>query len=163
MEIINKKGYEDYLIKAILCEDNKTVVTGFYTAKVNPNNNEEYIPYIKPLYEETNYEINPFTICKNTNIKDKNKKDVYEFDLVNIYKMGQLEGIGYVTFDSFYNGCIVRTLSGMYNLNNIQIEVIGNVILNDDDYNYFEKKSNKINENSFIDKSICIKRKPLKF
>ena len=83
--------------------------------------------------------------------------------MVNIYKMGQLEGIGYVTFDSFYNGCIVRTLSGMYNLSNIQIEVIGNVILNDDDYNYFEKKSNKINENSFIDKSICIKRKPLKF
>lgn len=162
MEILNKKGYKDYLIKAILCEDNKTVITGFYTAKVNPNNNEEYIPYIKPLYEETNYEINPFTICKNTNIKDKNKKDVYEFDLVNIYKMGQLDGIGYVTFDSFYNGCIVRTLSGMYNLSNIEIEVIGNVILNDKDYKTFYKIAEDMNKNSFIDNSSCTKRKSLK-
>lgn len=158
MEYIKSYNYEYSLVKAeTVGYDKNKFITGFYIAKLNEDKNK-WINCVCDVDETNNpqfYEVNPYTICRNTCIKDKNKNYIFEFDLVKVYTMGQFENYAYIEHSELYNSFIARTQSGgFYHLDRMQFEIIGN-IFNDEDYKLFEEKGKEIALNFKEDYSRC--------
>lgn len=165
MNNVTVYNYEFSLVKAeTVGYDENKFIKGFYIARLNKEKNQ-YISCVCDVDETDNpqfYEVNPYTICRNTCIKDKNKNYIYEFDLVKVYSMGQLENYAYIEYSELYNGFIARTQSGgFYYLDKMQLEVIGNIFSNED-YELFEEKGKEIALNFKEDYSRCYYSKQIK-
>lgn len=139
-------------------EDEK-IIEGYYMPKIKifENGEKAQVDYVCDKNETENpqwYEINSYTICRNTGLKDKNSKFMFEYDLVKLYLNGQFEGYAYIEFSEFYQGFIARTNSGGFYYMNCgkSFEIIGNVVLNDEDYEFFEGQNI---DKTFIDNSRC--------
>lgn len=128
---------ELYKCKAVLFEDDKTIVYGYYS-RIDGHN---FIDGVA---------INPYTLCRNTGVPIKTGGYLYEWDLIE-YKTGVTDWeMGFIEWDE-YNKCYsIRTslnYSSKRNIRGIEIRVIGNVILNYSDMKRMQDYSNKEDAN----------------
>ena len=106
-----------------------------------------------------NFIINPYTICRNSCITDKNGMYVYEYDLLKLTHGMKSSCFGFLVWDEFYKAWKIRRRTdrtAYYNVYEWTIEVVGNVILNEADaeiiYNQEREEDSK---ETFIDNSYC--------
>lgn len=127
---------ELYKCKAILLEDDETVLHGFYANNKGVRKEtdciwiDEHDPDVDDNYPMF-YEINPYTICRNTGIKIKSEY-VYEFDLVEFKNGMTAARMGYVDWDDYSKAYVIRTSlnsSQCVQLRLYDITVIGNIML----------------------------------
>lgn len=145
---------ELYKCKAILLEDDKTVLHGFYSYHSSKGHTSHSL-YVDEFDHEMNdvystaYEINPYTLCRNTGIKIKNEY-LYEYDLV-LYKNGLAKPeLGYVDFDDFQKSYVLRTslnYTSYKELRLFDLEKVGNIVLFDDDYKRMQEYSDRRESN----------------
>ncbi|MDO3682203.1 hypothetical protein [Paenibacillus ehimensis] len=139
-----------YKCKAISLADDETVLHGYYSYHSSGSHNDhsilvdEYDDEIGRVYANM-YEINPYTICRNTGIKIKNDY-LYEFDLV-LYRNGLSKSeLGYVDFDDFQKSYVLRTslnYTSYKELRLFDLEKVGNIVLSHDDYKRMQKYSDE--------------------
>lgn len=142
-------------VKALpLDENKKDIVTGCCDWSYI---SQEYT--VRDCYTKKNVIINPYTICRNSCITDKNGIYIYEYDLLKLTHSLKSTCYGFLFWDDFYKSWKIRRRTDRTAYNNITdwtIEVIGNVILNDADaeiiYNQEKEEDNK---ETFIDRSYC--------
>lgn len=153
---------ESFKCKAILLEDDKTVIHGFYSyhaSKSHTSHNlfvDEFDQEMDDVYPSA-YEINPYTLCRNTGIKVKNDY-LYEFDLV-LYSNGLSKSeLGCVSFDDLQKSYVLRTslnYSSYKELRLFNLEIAGNIVLNNDDYkrmqDYSDKRDNDYSPNPKVE------------
>lgn len=137
---------EIYKVKAVCMDDDEAVVCGYYYRNVCDFVDVENGDYEKGLEcPTTAYEVDPYTLCRNTGIK-VGDECLYEFDLVT-YKepMGTKTCMGYVTFDLFTNSWCVRTSFNFSSKRALRscgsVAVVGNVMLSGDDAKKFQDYS----------------------
>ena len=104
-------------------------------------------------------DVNPYTICRNSGIKDKNGAYVFEYDLLKLTHGMKNSCYGFLVWDEFYKSWKIRRRTDRTAYNNIDewtIETVGNIVLNDSDAEiiYQQEKAEDSNE-SFIDNSYC--------
>jgi len=146
----SKVDPELYKCKAISLSDDETVLNGYYSYHSSGSYRDHSIlvdeldAEIGRVYANM-YEINPYTICRNTGIKLKDEY-LYEFDLVQ-YKNGLSSvSLGYIDWDDFKKSYVIRTslnYSSCVEIRNYDLEVVGNVILNKDDCNRMQAYSDE--------------------
>ncbi|MEC0211858.1 hypothetical protein P4H70_23225 [Paenibacillus ehimensis] len=153
---MNKSKFnpELYKCKAISLADNKTVLNGYYSYHSSGSYSDhsilvdEYDDEIGRVYANM-YEINPYTICRNTGIKINNDY-LYEFDLV-LYRNGlSRPELGYVDFDDFQKSYVLRTslnYTSYKELRLFDLEKVGNIVLSDDDYKRMQEYSDQRDSN----------------
>ena len=140
------------LVKALDVEYEK-VVTGFYKAN--------YKHFVFDIFANIPHdvEINPYTVCRNSGVKDKNGKYVFEYDLLKLTHGIKSTRYGFLIWDEFYKSWKIRCRtdrSAFQNLEDWTIETVGNVILNDADAEIIYKQERaEDGEESFIDNSYC--------
>ena len=105
-------------------------------------------------------EINPYTVCRNSGIKDKNKKFVFEYDLLKLSNyFGQDEEYGFLVWDEFYGKWKIRRFtefSGSCDVEKFSIEAVGNIVLYDKDAEIIYKQDKAEKEREIIiDRSYC--------
>lgn len=141
------------LVKALTVAT-ETSACGYYFT----NDNGRFI-YDVSQKSSTPISINPYTVCRNSGIKDKNENFVFEYDLLKVTHSLQPSFYGYLVWDEFYRSWKIRrrTDSTAYcDVDKFQIEVIGNIILNDDDLDIiFKQEKEEDNQKTFIDNSYC--------
>lgn len=140
-ELSSKFDPMGYSVKALLAEDNETIVTGWLSMR---NGN---VPFVTEDGEQF-WKVNPYGICVNTRIPVGDTY-LYEFDLVE-YKEPLSSGIqmGYITFDLFSNSWVIRTSFNFSSISALKkcvdLKIIGNVDLSDTDVERFQKYSDDI-------------------
>lgn len=104
-------------------------------------------------------QINPYTVCRNSGIKDKNGKFVFEYDLLKLTHGMKSSCYGFLVWDEFYKSWKIRRRTDRTAYNNVDewtIEVVGNIVLNDADAEViFKQEKAEDSEESFIDNSYC--------
>lgn len=140
------------LVKALDVEYDKVVV-GYYKAA--------YKHFVFDVFADIPHdvEINPYTVCRNSGIKDKNGKDVFEYDLLKLTHGMKSTRYGFLVWDEFYKSWKIRCRTdrtAFQDLDKWIIESVGNIILNDADTEiiYNQEKAEDA-EDSFIDNSYC--------
>lgn len=136
---------ELYKVKALTIVDEK-IVHGYYYKNVChyvdvPNENFEE----KLEHPIKTFEINPYTICRNTGIKINNSY-LYEFDLIEYSNGVSRPEVGFVEWDNFNNRYSIRSslnYKGRREMKSYKINIIGNMVLMDDDYTKMQKYSDK--------------------
>lgn len=118
---------------------------------------EEYT--VRDYKTKKNVIINPYTICRNSCITDKNGMYVYEYDLLKLTHGMKSSCYGFLVWDDFYKEWKIRRRTDRTAYNNLKdwtIEVVGNIILNDADAKiiYNQEKEEDAKE-TFIDNSYC--------
>lgn len=146
----NKFDAELFKCKVILLEDDKTVLCGFYNYHSSKSHTshtlfvDEFDPEMDDVYPN-GYDINPYTLCRNTGTKVKNDY-LYEFDLV-LYSNGLSKTeLGYVAFDDLQKSYVLRTslnYSSYKELRLSNLEIVGNIVLSDDDCKRMQDYSDK--------------------
>ena len=124
-------------------------IKGFYV----PWNNKHYI--VNGFHAE---EINPYPICKNTGILDKNDMYVYEYDLIKCTSFTD-SFYAYAQWSEYEKRYVLRRffeIGGFSDFSKYTIEVVGNVMLSDHDREVIERQEKKENmRESYIDNSYC--------
>ena len=95
---------------------------------------EEYI--VRDSKTKNNFIVNPYTICRNSCITDKNGSYVYEYDLLKLTHGMKTSCYGFLVWDEFYKSWKIRRRTDRTAYNNLgdwTIEVIGNIVLNEND------------------------------
>ena len=148
-----------YMVKGVFLQDEtEPIVTGFYY--VDKHNRHFIIGD-----DFGHYETNPYTICRCTGIKLKGSDYLpFEYDAFS-YNEPMTKGIyfGYLEFHQYLKQWVLITSSETHqyrllnNCNNLMFTG-RNVLLNDDDMNWFIEYSKKEYEKSkgnAIDNSYC--------
>lgn len=154
MNGIKSKPYDSSLslVKALDVDCEKQV-TGYYMAN--------YKHFIFDIFADIPHhvEINPYTICRNSGIKDKNGKFVFEYDLLKLTHGMKSSCYGFLVWDEFYKSWKIRRRTDRTAYNNLDewtIETVGNIILNDADAEIlYNQEKAEDGEKSFIDNSYC--------
>lgn len=139
------------LVKAL--DMNNEEVYGYYFEY-------ERKPFVKiPEIPHKAVSINPYTVCRNSGITDKNDWFVFEYDLLKLTHGLKPSRYGYLVWDEFYKSWKIRCRTdrtAYQDLDKWTIEVIGNIVLNDADaeiiYNQEKEEDGK---GYFIDNSYC--------
>lgn len=153
-------NYDYQLVKAMTTGyDNDTIVIGYYYCLHDTDNEKKYIPYVKPKSEEIFYEVNPYTVCRNSGIRDSKGNYVYEYDLLKLKSGLKADGYGFLVWEDFYKAWKIRRYTefgGCSDVGNYQIEAIGNIILYDADAEIIFKQNRQANEcETVYDTSYC--------
>jgi hypothetical protein len=140
------------LIKAMMCDERGTILKGFYC-----NDNGKH--YLKIPDRPMVVPINPYTVCRNSGIKDKNGNFVFEYDLLKLTHGMKNPCFGFLVWDEFYKAWKIRRRTdrtAYSNIDNWTIEAIGNIVLLDADAEiiYKQEKEEDAKE-TFIDNSYC--------
>ena len=148
---------ELYKVKAVFLQDEtEPIVAGYY---YQDKHGREFI--IGDDFK--NYEINPYTLCRNTGIKIADTY-LYEYDIVSYFEpMRDKKQYGFIDFDEFYKCFIVRTGIAQRATRLLKdcakIEFTNrNIVLNEDDYVWFaEWEASEWAKSKFsvIDNSYC--------
>ena len=148
---------ELYKVKAVFLQDEtEPIITGYY---YQDKHGREFI--IGDDFKH--YEINPYTLCRNTGIKTGNDY-LYEYDIVSYFEpMRDKKQYGFIDFDEFYKCFIVRTgiecRATRLLRDCSKIEFANrNIVLNEVDFNWFAKLEQEEFEKSksyVIDNSYC--------
>lgn len=114
---------------------------------------------VKDAKTKKNHFINPYTICRNSCITDKNGAYVYEYDLLKLTHGLKPTCYGFLVWDEFYKSWKIRRRTdrtAYCNLDDWTIEVVGNIILNDTDAETIYKQEKEEDaKKTFIDNSYC--------
>lgn len=118
---------------------------------------EEYT--VRDSKTKKNYTVDPYTICRNSCIKDKNGRYVYEYDLLKLTHGMKSSCYGFLVWDEFYKSWKIRRRTDRTAYNNLEewtIEVVGNIVLSDNDLAVIlsQEKTEDAKE-VFIDGSYC--------
>lgn len=153
-------NYDLQIVKALTIGfEKETIVTGYYCCNHNPKDKREYIPYIKPKDEDRFYEINPYTVCRNSGIKDENGNYAFEYDLLKIRLNSSEEGHGFIIWSEFYKKWIIKRsteFSGYLDVDKCKFVIVGNIILDDDDAEIMYKQDESEKDRKvYIDTSDC--------
>ena len=140
------------LVMALDVEHEK-VVTGYYKAN--------YKHFVFDIFADIPHEIevNPYTVCRNSGITDKNNKFIFEYDLLKLTHGLKATCYGFLVWDEFYKSWKIRCRTDRTSYQDIDkwtVEVIGNIVLNDADAEiiYQQEKEDDAKE-TFIDNSYC--------
>lgn len=135
------------LVRALDLQNN--VVEGFYIGHVGYAVHDGY-EFI---------DVNPYTICRNSGIKDKDGCFVFEYDLLKLTHGMKSSCYGFLVWDEFYKSWKIRRRTDRTAYNNLDewtIETVGNIILNDADAEIiYNQEKAEDGEKSFIDNSYC--------
>lgn len=151
---INSAPYNSNLslVKALDVDTGKPVC-GFYSLK----DKGCFIHNFFDPYSEI--QINPYTVCRNSGIKDKNGKFVFENDLLKLTHSLKSTVYGYLVWDEFYRSWKIRRrtdITAYINIDEFVIESIGNIVLSDDDLSVIlEQEKEEDSQGTFIDNSYC--------
>lgn len=119
---------------ADVCTGEENIICGFLYHK------ENYV-FIKNETEDT--WVNPYTICRNTGVKE-NGVYLYEFDLLRC-KRGCGEELGIIIFDNFNKAWAIQSNNNHTGRSSLKstniISVIGNVLLSKEDADTFQEYS----------------------
>lgn len=133
--------------------DREKIVTGYYKAN--------YKHFVFDIFADIPHdvEINPYTVCRNSGIKDKNGAFVFEYDLLKLTHGLKESCYGFLVWDEFYKSWKIRRRTDRTAYNNLDdwtIESIGNIVLNDSDAEiiYKQEKEDDTKE-TVIDNSYC--------
>lgn len=118
---------------------------------------EEYI--VRDAKTKKNFIVDPYTICRNSCIIDKNGVYVYEYDLLKLTHGMKRACYGFLVWDEFYKSWKIRRRTDRTAYNNLDdwtIEAVGNIVLNDADLQIIinQEKEEDAKE-TFIDNSYC--------
>ena len=118
---------------------------------------EEYT--VRDAKTKKNFIVNPYTICRNSCIIDKNGVYVYEYDLLKLTHGIKTSCYGFLVWDEFYKSWKIRKRTDRTAYNNLDdwtIETVGNIVLNDADLQIIinQEKEEDAKE-TFIDNSYC--------
>ncbi|MBR4295732.1 MAG: hypothetical protein IKT56_02700 [Clostridia bacterium] len=148
---------ELYKVKAVFWQDEtEPTVAGYY---YQDKNGREFI--IGDDFKH--YEINPYTLCRNTGIKIADTY-LYEYDIVSYFEpMRDKKQYGFIDFDEFYKCFIVRTgiecRATRLLRDCSKIEFTNrNIVLNEVDFSWFaerEKSEFEKSKSYVIDNSYC--------
>ena len=148
---------ELYKVKAVFLQDEtEPIITGYY---YQDKRGREFI--IGDDFKH--YEINPYTLCRNTGIKTGNDY-LYEYDIVSYFEpMRDKKQYGFIDFDEFYKCFIVRTgiecRATRLLRDCSKIECTNrNIVLKEVDFNWFaewEKSEFEKSKSYVIDNSYC--------
>ncbi len=143
-------NYDLQLVKAITTGfDEDTVVTGYYHCRHDPENESKYIPYVNPKDDDLFYEVNPYTVCRNSGIKDIKGNYIYEYDLLKLNHGLKRSSYGYLVWEEFYKAWKIRQYTeygGVSDVSDYRIEVVGNIILNNYDAKIIFKQDKEAKE-----------------
>ncbi len=118
---------------------------------------EEYT--IRDRKTQKNVVINPYTICRNSCITDKNGKYVFEYDLLKLTHGLLPECYGFLVWEEEYKAWKIRQYTefgGCIDVNKYTIEAIGNIVLNDADAEIIYKQDEQERKREiYIDNSDC--------
>jgi len=140
------------LVKALDVDCEKQV-TGYYKAY--------YKSLVFDIFADIPHDVqvNPYTICRNSGIKDKNGAFVFEYDLLKLTHGLKGSCYGFLAWNEDCKAWQIRRRTdrtAYQNLNEWTIEAVGNIILNDADaeiiYNQEKEEDRK---ETFIDGSYC--------
>lgn len=141
------------LVCALEADTNK-VVMGFYFI----NDKGKFI-YDFAQETTTPIEVNSYTICRNSGIKDKNSKFVFEYDLLKLTHGMKSTRYGFLVWDEFYKSWKIRCRTdrtAYQNLEDWTIEAVGNIVLYDQDAEIlYNQEKAEDGEGGFIDNSYC--------
>lgn len=118
---------------------------------------EEYT--VRDNKTKKNCIVNPYTICRNSCIKDNKGRYVYEYDLLKLTHGMKSSCYGFLVWDEFYKSWKIRRRTDRTAYNNLEewtIEVVGNIVLSDDDLAVIlsQEKEEDAKE-AFVDNSYC--------
>lgn len=150
---ISNPYYSSFSLVIALDVDTEKPVLGFYF----PHDKGHYIHEFSN--SDSVIRINPYTVCRNSGIRDKNDKFVFEYDLLKLTNGLQSPCYGYLVWDDFYKSWKIRRRTdrtAYIDIDKFTIESIGNIILNDDDLNViFNQEKKEDGQETFIDNSYC--------
>lgn len=149
-----------YKVKGVFMQDEtEPIITGFY---YQDKHGRGFI--IADDFKH--YEINPYTLCRNTGIKIGDNY-LYEYDIVSYFEpMRDKKQYGFIDFDDYYKCYIVRVgiehRATRLLRDCAKIEYVNrNIVLNEVDFNWFaewEKAEYEKSKSSVIDNSYCSSR-----
>lgn len=146
-----------YKVKGVFLQDEtEPIITGYY---YQDKHRREFI--IADDFKH--YEINPYTLCRNTGIKIGDSY-LYENDIVSYFEpMRDKKQYGFIDFDDFYKCYVVRTgietRATRLLKDCAKIEHTGrNIVLEECDFKWFaewEKSQYEKSKSYVIDNSYC--------
>lgn len=146
-----------YKVKGTWLQDEtEPIITGYYYQ-------DEHSRGFIIAKDFKHYEINPYTLCRNTGIKIGDSY-LFEYDIVSYFEpMRDKKQYGFIDFDDFYRCYVVRTgvetRATRLLKDCTKIENTGrNIALNENDFIWFaelEKAEYEKSKSYVIDNSYC--------
>ena len=158
---MTKFDNEIYKVKGLWAQDDEIVIKGFYCE------DEHGRMFIVDEEEFKYYEVNPYTLCKNSLLKSKDGEFLYEYDVVACQSpFNDKVEYAYIEFNEIYQCYVLVAGIEQRSVREIKkathIKRTGkNIILSDDDYEWFKKYELEEYEKSkgkAIDNSYCPSR-----
>lgn len=158
---VSEFDHELYKCKAISLADDETVLHGYYSYHSSGSHNDhsilvdEFDEEIGRVYANM-YEINPYTLCRNTGIKTKDGY-LYEYDLIQYSNGLSGESLGYIAFDDYKKSYVIRTslnYSTHVEISKYNVTAIGNIVLNDEDCKKMKEYSDQREANYSSDPGV---------
>lgn len=142
---------EYMLVKALKAEVDEQVC-GFYYFDIEANTHTI-------MTQLGDFLANPYTICRNSGIKDKKDNYIFEYDLLKLTHGLLPECYGFLVWEEEYKAWKIRQFTefgGCIDVNKYIIESVGNIILNDADAEIIYKQDKEEKEREVtIDTSYC--------